>query len=132
MISLDTSVLVRYVTRDHARLSPLALTIIADNACFVSKAALMEMVFTLESVYRKSRADIVIALRTIFGLTTVTVESQSVTAHAITWYAEGMDFGDAMILASSADADKVATFDRDFQRLGAKIGVTPSIEHFIA
>ena len=132
MISLDTSVLLRYVTKDHARLSPLALAIITDNACFVSKAALMEMVFTLESVYRNSRDEIVTALRTIFGLTTVTVESQSVTAHAITWYAEGMDFGDAMILASSAGADKVATFDRDFQRLAARIGATPRVERFKA
>ncbi len=132
MISVDTSVLLRYVIKDHARLSPLALAIITDNACFVSKAALMEMVFTLESVYRKSRDEIVTALRTIFGLTTVTVESQSVTAHAITWYAGGMDFGDAMILASSAGLDKVATFDRDFQRLGVKIGATPKIEHFKA
>lgn len=71
-------------------------------------------------------------MRTIFGLTTVTIESQSVTAHAITWYAEGMDFGDAMILASSAGFDKVASFDRDFQRLASKTGATPRVEHFKA
>jgi len=132
MISLDSSILLRYITKDNARLSPVALAIITDNACFVSKAALMEIVFTLESVYRKSRDEIVTALRTIFGLTTVTVESQSVTAHAITWYAAGMDFGDAMILASSTGSDKVASFDRDFQRLAARIGATPRVEHFKA
>ncbi|MBA3505793.1 MAG: type II toxin-antitoxin system VapC family toxin [Betaproteobacteria bacterium] len=132
MISLDSSILLRYITKDNARLAPVALAIITDNACFVSKAALMEIVFTLESVYRKSRDEIVTALRTIFGLTTVTVESQSVTAHAITWYAAGMDFGDAMILASSAGSDKVASFDRDFQRLAARIGATPRVEHFKA
>ena len=130
MISLDTSVLVRYVTKDHARLSPLALEIITNNACFVSKAALMEMVFTLESVYRKGRDEIVTALRTIFGLTTVTVESQGAAAHAISWYAKGMDFGDAMILASSAGAENVASFDRDFQRLASRIGATPRVVHF--
>lgn len=130
MISLDTSILVRYVTKDHPRLSPLALEIIANNACFVSKAALMEMVFTLESVYRKSREEIVTALRTIFGLTTVRIESQGASAHAISCYADGMDFGDAMILASSAGADKVATFDRDFQRRASRIAATPRVEHF--
>ena len=41
MISLDTSVLVRYVTKDHARLSLLASEIITNNACFVSKATLL-------------------------------------------------------------------------------------------
>ena len=132
MISLDTSVLVRYVTKDHARLSPLALEIITNNACFVSKAALMEMVFTLESVYRKGRDEIVTALQTIFGLTTITVELQGVTAHAISWYAKGMDFGDAMILASSAGAENVASFDRDFQRLASRIGATPRVVHYKA
>lgn len=115
MISLDTSILVRYVTKDHARLSPLALEIITNNACFVSKAALMEMVFTLESVYRKGRDEIATALRTVIGLTTVTVEARGATGRAISWYAGGMDFGDAMILASSAGAAKLASFDRDFQ-----------------
>ncbi len=132
MISLDSSVLLRYVTKDHARLSPVALAILTNNACFISKAALMEMVFTLESVYRKNRDEIVTALRTLFGLTTVTIEAQSVTAHAITWYAQGMDFGDAMILASSGGADKVASFDRDFQRLVTRIGALPRVEYFKA
>ncbi len=130
MISLDTSILVRYVTRDHARLSPLALEIITNNECFVSRAALMEMVFTLESVYRKDREEIATALRTVIGLTTITVESQGATGHAISWYADGMDFGDTMILASSAGADKLASFDRDFHRLATRIGAAPRVEYF--
>lgn len=44
MISLDSSILLRYVTKDHARLCPVALAIITNNACFISKAALMEMI----------------------------------------------------------------------------------------
>lgn len=132
MISLDTSVLVRYVTGDHTKLSPLALEIITNNACFVSKAALMEMVFTLESVYRKGRDEIATALRTIMGLTTITAEAPGACGRAISWYADGMDFGDAMILASSAGADKLASFDRDFQRLAARIGAAPKVEHFKA
>jgi len=132
MISLDTSILVRYVTKDHARLSPLALDIIANNACFVSKAALMEMVFTLESVYRKGRDETATALRTIIGLTTVTVEARGATGHAISWYAEGMDFGDAMTLASSAGAAKVASFDRDFHRLATRLRAAPKVECFRA
>lgn len=132
MISLDSSVLLRYITKDHAQLSPVALAIVTNNACFVSKVALMEMVFTLESFYQRGRSEIVTALRTLFGLTTVTIESQSVTAHAVIWYAEGLDFGDAMILASSGDCDRVASFDRDFQRLAAKVGATPKVDQFKA
>ena len=40
--------------------------------------------------------------------------------------------GDAMILASSAGAENVASFDRDFQRLASRIGATPRVVHFKA
>lgn len=132
MIGLDTGILVRYVTRDHATLFPLALEIISNHACFVSREAMMEMVFALESVYRKDRDEVAKALRAIVGLITATVESPGSTGRAIAWYEQGMDFGDAMILASSADAEKLASFDRDFQRLATRIGAAPRVEYFRA
>jgi predicted nucleic-acid-binding protein len=132
MISLDASILVRYATNDDRKLAGLAVEIIERHTCFVSKAALMEMVFVLESVYKRDRSAVTAALRTIFGLAAVNVEQQSLTAHAVEWYAAGMDFGDAMTLASSAGVDGVATFDRDFQKRAAALNATPPVVHFKA
>ena len=128
MISLDANILLRYLLKDHPVLSPRALSIIADNACFVSRAALTEMVYTLESYYRASRTDACRALDTLLGLDRVTVEDRAVTERAAGWYRSGMDFGDAMIAASSHASVRVVTFDRDFARLGRKLRVAPPVE----
>ncbi len=129
MISLDTSILLRYLLKDHAELSPRALSIIAGNACFVSRAALTEMVYTLESYYRTPRAEVCRALDTMLGLVRVTVEERALTERAVEWYRSGMDFGDAMITASSHASARVATFDRDFARLARKLRAAPPVEY---
>lgn len=58
MIGIDTNIVLRYLLKDDPALSPRALEIIAANDCFVTRAALTEVVYTLESYYRSSRADI--------------------------------------------------------------------------
>ena len=131
MTSLDANILLRYLLRDHPALSPRALSIIAGNACFVSRSALTEVVYTLESYYRTSRADVCRALEILLGLDRVTVEDRAVTERAAGWYRSGMDFGDAMIAASSHSAARVATFDRDFARLARKLRAAPSVEYAV-
>jgi len=131
MISLDANILLRYVLRDHTELSPRALSIIAGNPCFISRAALTEMVYTLESYYRTPRAEACLALDTLLRLTHVTVEDRAVTERAVEWYRSGMDFGDAMIAASSHAAARVATFDRDFAHLARKLRAVPPVEYAV-
>ncbi len=128
MISIDTNILLRFLMKDDPVLSPQPLEIIAANDCFVSHAALTEVVYTLESYYRSSRADIGHALDALFSLHHLTVEDRAVTERAVAWYKSGMDLGDAMIAASSHGAEHVATFDRDFARLARKLRTTPPVE----
>ena len=59
------------------------------------------MVYTLESYYRTPRADVCRAFEALLGLDRVTVEDRAVTERAAGWYRSGMEFGDAMIAASS-------------------------------
>ena len=58
MIGIDTNIVLRYLLKDDPALSPRALEIIAGNGCFLARAALTEVVYTLESYYRSSRANI--------------------------------------------------------------------------
>lgn len=125
MIGIDTSILLRYLLKDDPALSPRALQIISGNDCFVSRAALTEVVYTLESYYRKSLADIGRSLDALLSLQRVTVEDRAVTERAVSWYKAGMDFGDSMIAASSHQAARVETFDRDFARLARKLRTAP-------
>lgn len=128
MIGIDTSVVLRYLLKDDPALSPRALEIIAGYDCFVTRAALTEVVYTLESYYRSSRADIGRALDTLLSLQRVSIEDRAVTERAVSWYKGGMDFGDAMIAASSHGAARIATFDRDFARLARKLRTAPPVE----
>ena len=50
------------------------------------------------------------------------------TERALSWYKGGMDFGDAMIAASSHGSARVDTFDRDFARLARKLRTAPPVE----
>jgi predicted nucleic-acid-binding protein len=128
MIGIDTNIVLRYLLKDDPALSPRALEIIAGNDCFVSRAALTEVVYTLESYYRSSRAEIGRALNALLSVQRVTVEDRAVTERALSWYKAGMDFGDAMIAASSHGSASVATFDRDFARLARKLRTAPPVE----
>ena len=128
MISIDTSILLRYLLKDDPVLSPRALAIIAGNDCFLTRSALTEVVYTLESYYRSPRADIGRALDALLGMQRVAVEDRAVTERAIAWYKGGMDFGDAMIAASSHASNRVDTFDRDFVRIARKLKTAPAVE----
>lgn len=129
MIGIDTNIVLRYLLKDDPALSPRALAIIAANDCFVTRAALTEVVYTLESYYRSPRTEIGRALDALFGLQRVFVEDRAVAERAVSWYKGGMDFGDAMIAASSHGSARVATFDRDFARIARKLRTTPSVEY---
>jgi predicted nucleic acid-binding protein len=62
------------------------------------------------------------------SLQRVSIEDRAVTERALSWYKGGMDFGDAMIAASSHGSARVATFDRDFARLARKLRTAPPVE----
>ena len=64
----------------------------------------------------------------LLSLQRVTLEDRAVTERAVSWYEAGMDFGDAMIAASSHGSARVETFDRDFARLARKLGTAPPVE----
>ena len=50
----------------------------------------------------------------MMGLPNVRVEDQQAVFQAISWYESGLDFADALHLASSMKADKFITFDKTF------------------
>ena len=131
MIGIDTNILLRYLLKDDPALSPRALEIIVANDCFVTRAALTEVVYTLESYYRSPRADIGRALDALLSLQRVSIEDGAVTERAVSWYKAGMDFGDAMIAASSHGSARVETFDRDFARLARKLRTAPPVRFAI-
>lgn len=117
MITLDTNVLVRYLTKDDPAQTAEVIELLSNNECYVQHTVLLEVVWVLGSKagHNWSRELIIENLNHLFSLPELLVQNPVSVAQAIKWYEAGMDFADALHLASAKST--FATFDR---RLGKK------------
>lgn len=129
MIAVDTNILARYLVKDDPDQAVLATSFLAGNRCFVLKSILLELVWVLSSSagYNLSRKAVHERLLHVLGLSCIETEDATTVAQALTWYAEGMDFADALHLAGSSELLGLATFDRKFASTAEKLGALPPI-----
>lgn len=127
MIALDTNVLVRVVTRDDPGQLESALAIMQSGALWVSKTVLLELEWVLRYSYDLDRENIGGALLKVLGLQTLTVEDREAVVSAQVWYRNGMDFADALHLASSKDVRHFATFDANLAKRRKQTGEGPEV-----
>ena len=66
----------------------------------------------MRSAYAFDGPVTVAALRALAGLPGVTVEAPAQLSQALDWAAQGLDFADALHLASAAGCEAFFTFDR--------------------
>jgi predicted nucleic-acid-binding protein len=116
MIAVDTNVPVRFLVRDHAKQAARAEALIRANETWVSKTVLLETEWVLRSLYGISPETVAGALRALAGLRTVFLEDELAVAKALDWFKEGLDFADALHLASVGNVKQFATFDRKLAR----------------
>jgi predicted nucleic-acid-binding protein len=115
MIALDTNIWVRYVTNDEPDQARRALAVLAGaEEIFVAKTTLLELEWVLRAAYKLSAAAIIKALRQILGLPNVQIEMPDQLEKAIDYYEKGLDFADALYLASSPEGVSFFTFDTAF------------------
>lgn len=122
MLAIDTNVVVRYLTGDHAKQSPRARTLIDNNDVYLSTTVLLETEWVLRSVYDYSAAQVCRALGAFAGLPRVSVENAGLAAFALDRAERGMDFADALHLGSASECESMLTFDRTFIRSAAAAG----------
>lgn len=122
MLAVDTNVVVRYLTGDHPEQSSRAKSLIDETDVFVTNMVLLETEWVLRSSYGFDAPQLTDALRAFAGLPRVTLESPEAVATALNWMAVGMDFSDALHLATSEHCDSFVTFDRRLGTLAVRIG----------
>jgi predicted nucleic-acid-binding protein len=129
MIAVDTNILVRYLIKDDPEQTVKATDFLAKNRCFVLKSVLIEVVWVLSSVvgYNLLRENVHERLLHVLGLPSVETEDATDVAQALAWYVEGMDFADALHLASSSELSGLATFDKKFATTAKKLQSIPSV-----
>lgn len=129
MKSLDTNVLVRYYAQDDPEQSPIATRLFADKQpLFVTKTVLIEFwwVLTQADKFRFKKDQVLSVFDHLIGLPNVVVEDESAVVDAVTWYRTGLEFSDALYLASSGQCAVMLTFDdRKFARHANRLGIRP-------
>lgn len=130
MIAVDTNILVRYAVKDDKSQTALATSFIASNQCHVLKSVILELAWVLSSSsgYNLTRKVVTERLRHILGLPSMDTEDAVQVAQAIDWYEKGMDFADALHLASSCDVKGFATMDSRMSRKALQVAPTQNIQ----
>ena len=120
MIGLDTNVVIRYLTQDDPKQSPIATrlmekTLSTDDPGFIPLVVLAEVVWVLVSLYSVDRAGVVEIVSGLLTTEQLRVESAELVWRAKRRYeASKADFSDALIAecAVAAGCKRAVTFDR--------------------
>lgn len=111
MIAIDTNVLARLIVGDDPEQGRRAAALFRREDIFIAKTVLLELEWVLRGAYRIERPRILKALLGVLGLPNVSAEDSGRVAAALRDYEAGMDFADALHLASSIEASRFVTFD---------------------
>lgn len=125
MIAADTNVVVRLLVNDDRVQARKAAALFADNDVLLSKTVLVETEWVLRFSYEIGRGEIHDALLAILGMPRVHCEEPRQVAQALAWFRQGMDFADALHLASAVGAERFVTFDRKLVARSRKLGGIP-------
>lgn len=119
MIGLDTNVLVRYFAQDDAHQSAAAnqlmATLTKEKPGYVSLVTLCELAWVLEGAYAQKKAQLLDLLQSMMESDELHIESKATAWSALAIYRDSvLDFSDAVILKSGADAGcmHTVTFDK--------------------
>ena len=125
MTALDTNIVVRLIARDDPVQLAHARDLVARTTCFLPDTVLLEAAWVLRSSYGASPRQIHAELLAVLGLPNVRVADAARLRQALAWYADGLDFADALHLASAQHAEAFATFDQHFIRKARGKGSCP-------
>lgn len=128
MIAIDTNVILRFLTRQPKAHFGAARALFRSGGLFVSTPVVMETYFTLTgSVLGFSDEHALEALDAVLHLPGVSVQHVKEVSAAIDLARKGLPFKDACVLAFSAEATQLLTFDKAFAKRAAKLKTQPAV-----
>jgi len=120
-VALDTNVLVRLLVADNRSQTNRAKTLVDENSILIATSVILEAEWVLRSAYKLKPEEIRQAFLCLFGLQQVTLTHPERIHMALKGYKAGLDFADALHLASSCDAQCFATLDRKLVKGSKKV-----------
>ena len=121
MIGLDTNVLLRYLAQDDPKQSPRATEVIERRLTeqepgFVSLVTILEVVWVLKSLFKRSRQQIANDVEMLLAADTLEVQNEQEVYLAVVYLRNGIaTFEDALIgsLNTWRGCSATLTFDED-------------------
>lgn len=123
MLAVDTNLVLRLIMEDNDGQYDRVLRVFDIENIFLPKSVILEMEWVLRSIHGIAPAVFIGAVEPILSLPNVHTEDESEVRQALEWHRDGMDFADALHLASSSRATRFLTFDRDMVKLARKFGL---------
>jgi predicted nucleic-acid-binding protein len=127
VIAVDTNVVVRLVTNDDPVQSPRAAKVFAEEDVHISKTVVLEMEWVLRAAYDLPSSVIRNAIARLMAVPSVMIEDAPAVAGALTWYAAGLDFADALHVASSGSVTGFVTYDKTLVKRAKKVAAGPRV-----
>jgi predicted nucleic-acid-binding protein len=126
---VDTNVVVRFLVQesDDEGQRNAAEAVIRGGNIFLLKTVLLETEWILRSRYGFASAAVARALRALMGLDAIETEDAAAVAEALTWHEAGLDFADALHLASISPQDCFVTFDRRLIQRARRLRAGPAV-----
>jgi predicted nucleic-acid-binding protein len=124
VIAFDTCLLVRFLAEDDPEQADIAENLMREHTIFLPNTVLLETEWVLRSRYKKERNELVNFFKMLPEIENVVLEEPVQYEKAVTWYALGADFADAMHLAACEQAT-LYTFDRNFCKKARELMITP-------
>lgn len=123
MKAVDTNVLVRYLVADDPAQASAASRVFESESIFIPKSVLLESEWVLRSAYERSPSEIAAAFAALADAREIEIEDERAVRRAIAWFARGLDFADALHLASRRQDVEFVTFDKGLVSIARRTGI---------
>ena len=123
MIAVDTNVVVRLLTGDDTRQAARAAALFRTEEIWLSKSVILETEWVLRSLYHFRGTQLSTALLGLTSLPTVRVEHATAVSRALVWTSSGLDFPDALHLASRGESARFVSFDEKLVKRANGLGM---------
>lgn len=128
MIGLDTNILVRYVTQDHAAQSAAAVKVVdslsSESPGFLSLVVVAELVWVLQFSYSFKKHQIEHVIERLLRSQELVIERADLVSQALRKFrVSGANFADCLIerCGNAAECQYVLTFDKDAAAAGMRL-----------
>ena len=123
MLAIDTNILVRFLAKDDIVQAETSAEILRSNEVFIPKTVILEAEWVLRYVYKFESVQILKAFKGLLGMSNIFTEDFHVLAEAISLSGKGLDFADALHVASSTEATQFVSFDKSLVSKAKKMNL---------